>query len=139
MSQQIINLVNEKFRKKIVPEFNIGNTISVHVKITEGAKERIQQFVGLVIARKGRGMTETFTVRRIVANQGVERTFMLHAPNIAKVEVQRVGKARRAKLYYLRDRVGKARKLRERRISKTTAQTAPPKPPTEPEPELATV
>ena len=98
--------------------FRIGDTIAVHVQIREGEKQRIQRFGGVVIARKGRGIGVTFTVRRIVANQGVERVFMLHSPMIDKIEVLSSGKVRRAKLYYLRDRVGKARKLRKKNVSK---------------------
>jgi large subunit ribosomal protein L19 len=118
MNNQILNLVEATYLKSDIPEFRVGQTISVHVKIAEGGKERVQQFVGVVIARKGRGLTENFTVRRIVANQGVERTFLLHSPKIERLDVQRSGKVRRAKLYYLRERVGKARKLREKRVKR---------------------
>ncbi len=97
--------------------FEIGNTVSVGVRITEGAKTRVQPFVGVVIARRGSGTNETFTVRRIVNNEGGERIFPLHSPNLVSVEVQRRGKIRRSKLYFLRDRVGRARRLRERRVS----------------------
>lgn len=103
------NLRNEAFA------FDIGDTVSVGVKIIEGTKERVQPYVGTVIARRGRGTNATFTVRRIVNNEGVERTFPLQSPRLAAVEVIRHGKVRRSKLYYLRERVGKARKLRERR------------------------
>jgi large subunit ribosomal protein L19 len=118
MNNQILNLVEATYLKSDIPDFRVGQTISVHVKIAEGGKERVQQFVGVVIARKGRGLTENFTVRRIVANQGVERTFLLHSPKIERLDVQRSGKVRRAKLYYLRERVGKARKLREKRVKR---------------------
>jgi large subunit ribosomal protein L19 len=118
MNNQILNLVEATYLKSDIPEFRVGQTISVHVKIAEGGKERVQQFVGVVIARKGRGLTENFTVRRIVANQGVERTFLLHSPKIERLDVQRSAKVRRAKLYYLRERVGKARKLREKRVKR---------------------
>ena len=101
--------------KKQVPKFEIGDTVDVHVRILEGQKERTQIFGGTVIARRGSGMNEMFTVRRIVQGEGVERTFPLHSPKIAAVEVKRSGQVRRAKLYYLRDRVGKATKLRERK------------------------
>lgn len=115
MSQQILNLVEQKSLKTEVPTFNIGDTVDVHTRILEGEKERIQIFNGVVIARAGSGTRETFTVRRIVAGEGVERKFPLHSPKIAKVEVKRSGIVRRAKLYFLRDRIGKAVRLRERR------------------------
>ncbi len=97
------------------PDFSVGDTINVHYTIVEGEKERIQIFQGVLIGRKGRGVNETITVRRIVANEGVERIFPLHSPRIAQIEVVRQGDARRAKLYFLRDRVGKARRLRDKR------------------------
>ena len=93
----------------------VGDTIDVHVRIIEGEKERIQVFQGVVIAEKGRGINRTMTVRRIVANEGVERVFPVHSPRIAKIEVVRRGDARRAKLYFLRNRVGKSRRLRDQR------------------------
>ena len=98
-----------------IPYFTVGDTINVHVRIIEGEKERIQVFQGMLIAQKGRGINRTITVRRIVANEGVERIFPLHSPRIAKIEAVRRGDARRAKLYYLRDRVGKGRRLRDQR------------------------
>ncbi len=101
--------------KPEAPRFEIGDTVDVHQRILEGQKERIQVFSGVVIARRGEGMRATFIVRRIVQGEGVERIFPLHSPKIAKVEVKRTGRVRRAKLYYLRDRVGKATRLRERR------------------------
>ncbi len=97
------------------PHFSIGDTIDVHYRIIEGDKERVQVFQGVYIARRGRGINEMITVRRIVANEGVERVFPLHSPRIAKIEVVRHGDARRAKLFYLRDRVGKSRRLRDQR------------------------
>ncbi len=97
------------------PKFAIGDTVDVHTKIMEGDKERIQIFTGVVIAKSGSGSREMFTVRRIVAGQGVERKFPLHSPRIAKVEVKRSGVVRRAKLYYMRERSGKSTRLRERR------------------------
>ncbi|MCS7166472.1 MAG: 50S ribosomal protein L19 [Gemmatales bacterium] len=108
-----------------VPQFEIGDYVEVHQKILEGQKERIQVFAGTVIARRGSGLSETFTVRRIVQGEGVERTFPVHSPRIAKVVVKRHGRVRRAKLYYLRDRVGKATKLRERQETgaKASAET----------------
>ncbi|MCP4837196.1 MAG: 50S ribosomal protein L19 [Phycisphaera sp.] len=96
-------------------DMTIGDTIDVHYRIVEGEKERVQIFQGVLIGMKGRGINRTLTVRRIVANEGVERIFPLHSPRIAKIEVVRRGDARRAKLYYLRERIGKARRLRDRR------------------------
>lgn len=100
--------------KKCPPVFEIGDTVDVQVKVREGEKERIQLFSGVVIKMKGRGIRETFTVRRLVGGEGVERIFPLHAPTVAGVQVKKKGIVRRAKLYYLRDRVGKATKLREK-------------------------
>ena len=98
-----------------LPSFSVGDTLDVHYLIVEGEKERVQVFQGVLIGDKGRGVNRTITVRRIVANEGVERIFPLHSPRIAKIDVVRHGDARRAKLYYLRDRIGKARRLRDRR------------------------
>ena len=98
-----------------VNEVAVGDTIDVHYRIVEGDKERIQVFQGVLIGMKGRGVNRTITVRRIVANEGVERIFPLHSPRIAKLEVVRRGDARRAKLYFLRERIGKSRRLRDRR------------------------
>lgn len=130
MKNKYIAAVESAHMKANIPHFDVGDTVSVGVKIVEGTKERIQPFVGVVIARRGGGMTASFTVRRIVNNEGVERVFPLHSPRITGVEVQRHGKTRRAKLYYLRDRVGKSRRLRERRVFKKkgdegTSATAP--------------
>ncbi len=100
--------------KKDVPEINIGDTVRIHNKIKEGARERIQLFEGTVIAKKNGGISETFTVRRVAYGVGVEKTFPVHSPNVEKVEIIRSGKVRRAKLYYIRDRVGKAAKIKER-------------------------
>lgn len=105
-------LTNEQLKEN-APVFEIGDTIRVHNKIKEGTRERIQLFEGTVIAKKNGGISETFTVRRVSYGVGVEKTFPLHSPNVAKVEVIRRGKVRRAKLYYLRDRVGKAAKVKE--------------------------
>ena len=121
MKNKYIAAVEQANMKTDVPEFEVGDTVSVGVKIVEGTKERIQPFIGVVIGRRGSGMTESFTVRRIVNNEGVERIFPVHSPRISTIEVQRHGKTRRAKLYYLRDRVGKSRKLRERRVFKKKA------------------
>jgi large subunit ribosomal protein L19 len=115
MKNRLIALVEETGLKKEIPNFEIGDTVDVHQRILEGQKERIQIFNGVVIARRGEGMREMFTVRRIVQGEGVERQFPLNSPKIAKIEVKRTGQVRRAKLYYLRDRVGKATRLRERR------------------------
>ncbi|MBI5765572.1 MAG: 50S ribosomal protein L19 [Planctomycetes bacterium] len=117
MRNRLIEGVEKDRMRKSALQFDIGDTVSVGVKIIEGNKERVQPFIGTVIARKGGGLNETFTVRRIVNNEGVERTFPMQSPRIAGVEVVRHGKVRRAKLYYLRERVGKARKLRERRAA----------------------
>jgi large subunit ribosomal protein L19 len=116
MKNRLIALVEEAGLKKEIPHFEIGDTVDVHQRILEGQKERTQIFNGVVIARRGEGMREMFTVRRIVQGEGVERQFPLHSPKIAKIEVKRTGKVRRAKLYYLRDRVGKATRLRERKV-----------------------
>lgn len=99
--------------KKDVPNVNIGDTVKVYNKIKEGTRERIQIFEGTVIAKKNGGISETFTVRRVAYGCGVEKTFPIHSPNVEKVELVRHGKVRRAKLYYLRDKVGKASKLKE--------------------------
>jgi len=134
MKNRLIALVEEAGLKKEIPHFEIGDTVDVHVRILEGTKERIQVFNGTVIARRGEGMREMFTVRRIVQSEGVERTFPLHSPKIAKVEVKRTGVVRRAKLYYLRDRVGKATRLRERKVKvpgKKAEAAAPATPPAE--------
>lgn len=104
---------NEQLKTE-VPVFSIGDTVKVHNKIKEGAKERIQIFEGTVIARRGGGISETFTVRRVSYGVGTEKTFPLHSPNVANVEVVRSAKVRRAKLYYLRGRVGKYAKLKEK-------------------------
>lgn len=103
---------NEQLKTE-VPEINIGDTVRVHNKIKEGARERIQMYEGIVIARKNGGISETFTVRRIAYGVGVEKTFPIHSPNVVKVDIIRSGKVRRAKLYYVRDRVGKAAKVKE--------------------------
>jgi large subunit ribosomal protein L19 len=115
MSQELLALVEQSSLKPSIERFEIGDTVDVHTRILEGEKERIQIFNGVVIARAGSGTAETFTVRRLVQGEGVERKFPLHSPKIAKIEVKRKGVVRRAKLYYLRERVGKAVKLVERR------------------------
>lgn len=124
MINRIIETIENNYVKKEPPQFDVGDTIDVHSRIIEGDKERIQVFTGTVIMRKGRGMNETFTVRRIVNNEGVERIFPLHSPFISKVVVRRSGESRRAKLFYLRHRVGKAVRLTEKRkVKKDEPQT----------------
>src|SRR4026208_1546487 len=121
MSQQILNMVEASSLKEKVPTFSIGDTVDVHTRILEGDKERIQIFSGTVLARSGSGTRETFVVRRIVGGEGVERKFPLHSPKIAKIEVKRRGIERRAGRDFLRDRVGKAIRLKEKR-SETSAK-----------------
>ena len=115
MSQELMNLVEKTSMKQDVPFFEIGDTVDVHTRILEGEKERVQVFTGTVIARSGSGTREMFTIRRIVAGEGVERKFPLHSPRISDIVVKRSSVVRRAKLYFLRDRVGKAVRLPERR------------------------
>ena len=121
MSQDLLASIEKASIKQVGdrPEFDVGDSVDVHTKILEGDKERIQVFSGVVIARSGSGSREMFTVRRIVAGQGVERKFPVHSPRIAKVEVKRSAVVRRAKLYYLRERSGKAVRLKERRVDRT--------------------
>lgn len=113
----------EASMKKDIPTFRIGDTVNVQVRIVEGEKERVQLFSGTVIGRRGHGISETFTVRRIVNNEGVERTFPLHSPKVAGIEIVRGGRVRRAKLYYLRDRVGKSTRLKEVTRGSRVAET----------------
>lgn len=108
-----IRAIEQQQIRNDVPDFNIGDTVRVHYRITEGNRERIQVFQGVVIRRQGASARETFTVRKISFNVGVERTFPVHSPKIDHIEVTRRGKVRRAKLYYLRDKVGKAAKIKE--------------------------
>ena len=124
MNQDILKLVEKTSLKGEVPKFAVGDTVDVHTRILEGEDERIQIFSGTVIGRSGSGSREMFTVRRIVAGEGVERKFPLHSPKIAKIEVKRSGVTRRAKLYYLRDRVGKSVRLREKKGAKEEATGA---------------
>lgn len=112
----IIDKINKEQCRQDIPDFAIGDTVKVHVKIIEGTTERIQVFTGVVIARKGGDINESFTVRRVSYGQGVERVFPLHSPRIAKIEIERRGKVRRSKLYYLRDKIGKAARVKERRF-----------------------
>ncbi len=111
----IINVLEQEQLRKDIPDFRSGDTLRVHVKVVEGSRERIQVFEGLVINRQGGSVRETFTVRRIASGVGVERTFPLHSPRLAKIEVVRHGVVRRAKLYYLRNLTGKAARIREKR------------------------
>ena len=110
----IIKSIEHEQMKNKIPDLRVGNTVKVHVRIKEGNRERIQVFEGTIIKVQGGGVNKTFTVRRIASGVGVEKTFLVHSPAVEKVEVTRVGKARRAKLYYLRDRVGKAAKTKEK-------------------------
>ena len=109
----VIDKITKEQLNPNIPEFRVGDTVRVDVKIIEGKRERIQAFEGVVVARKGGSVNETFTVRRVAYGVGVEKTFLLHSPLVEKVELVRVGKVRRAKLYYLRDRIGKAAKTKE--------------------------
>ncbi len=114
MKTEMLDAVEKKSLKKELPHFEIGDVVDVHCRIKEGDKERVQIFTGTVISRKGRGINENFTVRRIVNNEGIERIFPINSPNIIDVKAVRSGKVRRAKLYYLRERTGKAVKLAQR-------------------------
>ena len=132
MTNKLIQHVEKEHLKKDVPQFRVGDTVDVHTRIVEGEKERIQVFTGTVIMRKGSGINVNFTVRRIVNNEGVERIFPLHSPFVAKVVVRRSGDTRRAKLFYLRGRVGKAVRLAETRKGKkepTAASESAAQPP----------
>lgn len=111
----IIEDVEQSYLRDDIPDFRPGDTVKVHVRVVEGGRERIQIFEGVVIARSGTGVRETFTVRKVAFGVGVERIFPVHAPIVAAVEVIRKGAVRRAKLYYLRDRVGKATRIKEKR------------------------
>ena len=133
MSQELLKKVAESSMKTDVPQFSIGDTVNVLVRIVEGEKERTQTFTGVVIGRGGSGIHETFRVRRIVNGQGVERVFPVHSPKVSGVEVVRGGKTRQAKLYFLRDRVGKATRLKDLK-RKPKAKPKPEPEPTAPEP-----
>ena len=104
--------ITDEYRKSDIPSFNVGDTVKVHVKIKEGSRERIQIFEGFVLKKQNGGISETFTVRRIASGAGVEKTFPIHSPKIDKIEVVRKGKVRRAKLNYMRERTGKAAKIK---------------------------
>ncbi len=123
-AQALIEKVEKSYLKAKTPQLRVGDTVDVQTRIVEGDKERIQIFNGVIIGVRGRGINLNFTVRRIVGKEGVERTFMLHSPNVLDVVSRRRGKVRRAKLYFLRDRLGKSRKLREIRTGRTQAQEA---------------
>ncbi|MBE0536904.1 MAG: 50S ribosomal protein L19 [Phycisphaerae bacterium] len=122
MKTKLLDSVENKSLKKTVPYFEIGDMVDVHCRITEGNKTRVQVFGGTVIARKGRGINETFTVRRVVADEGVERIFPINSPNVVDIRPVRSGKARRAKLYYLRDRTGKGVRLSHRHSEHTVSK-----------------
>jgi large subunit ribosomal protein L19 len=126
MSQAIIEQVEAAHLNNSLPEVQVGDTVDVHLRIIEGDKERTQVFTGVVISLHGRGINRMMTVRRIVANEGVERVLPLHSPRIAKIEVKRSGHTRRARLFYLRDRVGKSRRLRDRRRGLNRARVQVP-------------
>lgn len=112
----VLDKINKQQLKTNVPDFSIGDTVKVHTKIVEGTTERIQIFTGLVIGRAGYDINETITVRRVTMGQGVERVFPIHSPRIDKIEIERRGDVSRAKLYYLRDKIGKASRVKEKRM-----------------------
>ena len=128
MKNRLIALVEGAAAKKDISRFEVGDQVDVHQRILEGNKERVQVFSGVVIARRGGGMREMFTVRRIVQGEGVERVFPVHSPKIAKVVVKRTGEVRRAKLYYLRERRGKRARIRERREAEISSAPPPEEP-----------
>ena len=114
IDMNILDAVAKDYMKSNIPAFNVGDQVKVHIRIKEGNRERVQVFEGFVLKRQNGGIAETFTVRKMSSGVGVEKTFPIHSPSVAKVEVTRHGKVRRAKLYYIRDRVGKAAKVKER-------------------------
>ncbi|MBN2446135.1 MAG: 50S ribosomal protein L19 [Phycisphaerae bacterium] len=124
MRNPLLDVVENKYRRPSDLDFEIGDNVIITIRIVEGGKERLQDFSGTVIARRGHGLSETFTVRKLVGNEGVERIFPIHSPKVTSIKTTRSGKVRRCKLYYLRDRVGKARKLKERRISAEARRVA---------------
>ena len=126
MQNAILAAIEKEFTQRPIPDFRVGDTLDVHVKIKEGEKERIQVFAGSVIARRGEGPRATFTVRRIVQGEGVERVFPLFSPRIAKIKVSRGGHVRRAKLFYLREREGKSTRVEERRLEAGGFHETPP-------------
>ena len=134
----LLDEVAKEWMKPKLPAFEVGDTVEVHVQIREGEKERVQKFVGTVIGRKGGGVVETFRVRRIVQGEGVERIFPVHSPKVVEIAVVRKGKSRRAKLFYLRDRIGKATKLEEQFTNEAGAEApASPAAPSKPAPQHA--
>ena len=128
MQNKYLQAVEDAQKKTDVPDFQVGDNIDVHQRILEGQKERVQIFNGVIIAIKGRGLSLMVTVRRIVQGEGVERVFPVHSPKVSKIEVKRTGKVRRSKLYYLRKRVGKATRLKERgkKVKKVVAPATVP-------------
>ncbi len=122
--QELLSIAEKSSLREEPLKYEIGDTVEVHTRILEGDKERIQVFAGVIIASRGGGTRESFTVRRIVAGEGVERKFPVHSPKIAKIIIKRHGRVRRAKLYYLRDRIGKATRLTERRAKTSEAVKA---------------
>ena len=129
---RVVEAVGDSYKKAEIPQFEIGDTVDVHVRIKEGERERIQIFNGTVIARRGRGVGEAFTVRHLFQGEGVERVFPLHCPSVEKVEVKRRGKVRRAKLYYLRGRTGRGTRLAEKRGALPTLASQGKKPDAKP-------
>ena len=127
-----IRRIEQAYAKETLPQFKVGDAVDVHVLIREGEKERVQVYSGTVIRKRGAGLAATYTVRRIVQGQGIERVFPLHSPFVQKVDVKRSGKVRRSRLYFLRDRVGKATRLKEvmrpRAKKKTGSRTSAPAP-----------
>ena len=126
MTNKILEAIEADYLKKDMPQFTVGDTVDVHTRILEGEKERIQIFSGTVIMKKGRGMNEMFTVRRIVNNEGVERIFPINSPFISKVAVKRGGDTRRAKLFYLRGVTGKSARIKEKRVRVVVPETGAP-------------
>lgn len=118
MMNNLINDISKDHLRDDIPDFRAGDTLKVHAKVVEGSNERIQIFEGVVIKRRGKGVSATYTVRKISNGVGVERTFPVHSPRVEKIEVVRLGKVRRAKLYYLRELHGKAARIKERRVNR---------------------
>ncbi|MDX8431478.1 MAG: 50S ribosomal protein L19 [Candidatus Algichlamydia australiensis] len=131
MKNAILEEIEKEQMKKEVPEFNVGDTLKVHTRIIEGNKERIQAFTGIVIARKGGGVSETFSLYRVAYGRSMERTFPLHSPRISEIEIMRRGKVRRAKLHYLRGKSGKKARVKEMIGGKKVAREIAPEPKTE--------
>lgn len=132
MKNQILAELEKEQMKKEVPEFNVGDTLKVHTRIVEGNKERIQAFTGIVIARKGGGVSETFSLYRVAYGRSMERVFPLHSPRISQIEIMRRGKVRRAKLHYLRGKSGKKARVKEMIGGKKVVREVAPEPKTEP-------